>query len=152
LEADRHREEKKDNIDYEYHRILTKKGDFVRSKNELFIANVLDSLGIPYLYEQELYLRMPGNPSIPQIPDYSLPQDSGNPVYIEMLGMMDKDNYKRNWENKRELYEHNSIIMGKNLICFSSKGKSFNYSIIEAVLKNFKNNGIIPDAEVSLDF
>ncbi|MDR0287048.1 MAG: hypothetical protein LBI03_04975 [Clostridiales bacterium] len=66
--------------------------------------------------------------------------------------MMDRDYYRRNWENKKELYEHNGIKMGKNLICFSSKGRSFNYPKIEAVLKNFRDSGIIPDTEVSLDF
>jgi hypothetical protein len=41
--------------------------------------------------------------------------------------------------------------MGKNLICFSSEGRSFNYPVIEAVLKNFINKGVIPNVEVSLD-
>jgi hypothetical protein len=95
---------------------------------------------------------MPGNPLIPQIPDYSILRDDGSPVYIEMLGMMEIDNYRRNWENKKELYRYNSIEMGKNLICFSSEGRSFNYPIIEAVLKNFIIKGEIPNAEVSLDF
>ncbi|MDR0287998.1 MAG: hypothetical protein LBI03_09895, partial [Clostridiales bacterium] len=79
-------------------------------------------------------------------------RDDGSPVYIEMLGMMEIDNYRRNWKNKKELYEHNGIVMGKNLICFSSEGRSFNYPVIEAVLKNFINNGEIPNAEVSVDF
>lgn len=83
---------------------ITKKGEFVRSKSEVIIANLLDDKGINYEYEKELEL---GNMKIH--PDFTVEKDGK--IYIwEHLGMMDNKEYKNNWNIKKSRYEENNII------------------------------------------
>lgn len=91
-------------------RNLTNRGEPVRSKSETIIANLLAQYNIPYEYEKPLQL---GSTTVR--PDFtiSLP---GMTYYWEHLGMMDHDDYRKAWYNRRELYAEYGIHEGKNLI------------------------------------
>jgi hypothetical protein len=90
----------------------TTRGELVRSKSELAIANHLHHLGLDYLYERPLE----GTKALGLLrPDFSFVDDAGDIVVWEHLGMMNRDDYRRSWEWKRKWYEENGFLEGKNL-------------------------------------
>lgn len=90
----------------------TVRGELVRSKSEVIIANALYYNGLDYEYEPELELE--GKIKRPdfKIEDY----DMGIVWYWEHCGMMTDLGYRKRWEEKKKFYEKNGIIEGKNLI------------------------------------
>ena len=92
---------------------LTENGEYVRSKSELNIANLLLKAGIPYKYECPLKLQN-GNLVYP---DFTvLEVKSRRVLYWEHRGMMDDREYSKNAVKKMKIYMQNGIFVGKNLI------------------------------------
>lgn len=93
--------------------IYTAKGERVRSKSEVIIADILNQEGIPYKYECPLQLKGWGK----VYPDFTvLNVRERKEIYWEHLGMMDDLNYVENAMQKIMLYQQNGIFPGKNLI------------------------------------
>lgn len=93
------------------HRSL--KGEMVRSKSEVIIANMLYEAGIEYEYEKELDL---GEDGI-RIPDFTIDDaESGICFYWEHCGMLGDAGYNKHWQEKKAIYEKHDIIEGDNLI------------------------------------
>lgn len=91
----------------------TNRGEYVRSKSELTIANALDGKGIPYKYECPLKLRG----GIIIYPDFTALNVKERRVYYwEHRGMMDTQDYARNSVLRIKDYMRNHIFPGKNLI------------------------------------
>ncbi|RMD01090.1 RNA helicase [Clostridium autoethanogenum] len=90
----------------------TAKGELVRSKSEVIIANCLFHNGIEYQYEAELVLD-----GKVKRPDFTIQdEDTGETWYWEHCGMMRNPTYARRWEEKKKFYEKYGIKEGKNLI------------------------------------
>ncbi len=93
--------------------LLTEKGEQVRSKSEMIIADLLYSEGIPYRYECPLYLEGYGK----VYPDFTvLNIRKRKEMYWEHLGMMDDANYIEKALRKIGNYEKNGIVLGDSLI------------------------------------
>lgn len=93
--------------------IYTEKGERVRSKSEVIIADILKQEGIPYRYECPLQLKGWGK----VYPDFTvLNVQERRELYWEHLGMMDDPNYVESVLQKLTLYQQNGIFPGKNLI------------------------------------
>ena len=91
----------------------TARGELVRSKSEVIIADALFDNDIDYAYEKDLNLGADGIKS----PDFTIEDaESGILFYWEHCGMMTEDNYRRRWEAKREIYAKHGIVEGENLI------------------------------------
>lgn len=109
------------------HRTL--KGDLVRSKSEVIIANMLVESGIEYEYEKELDL---GEDGI-RIPDFTIEDaESGTCFYWEHCGMLGDAGYSKHWKEKKTLYEKHGIVEGNNLIVSQD---SLNGGIDSAAIK-----------------
>jgi ATP-dependent DNA helicase RecQ len=80
----------------------TLSGDFVRSKSEVIIANILYQSGIPFTYEAPL-IALDGSR---RSPDFTVEWD-GKTYYWEHLGMLDIEDYRQDWELKKVWYEAN---------------------------------------------
>ena len=79
----------------------TERGELVRSKSELVIADKLHDRGIDYAYEQPLHL---ANDRI-RYPDFTIADDaSGVTYYWEHLGLYHDPGYRERWEQKRAEY------------------------------------------------
>ena len=90
----------------------TEKGHLVRSKSELVIANMLFQSGIGYEYERVLEGDVePGRLR----PDFSFVTADGDLIVWEHLGMMQREDYRKGWEWKRNWYEKNGFVLGKTL-------------------------------------
>ena len=91
---------------------FTNRGERVRSKSEVLIANTLDQAGIPYRYECPIVLN-----GITFHPDFTVLRISDRKVYYwEHLGMMDDPEYCCDNLQKIRIYERNGIIPGINMI------------------------------------
>lgn len=79
----------------------TERGELVRSKSELVIADKLFARGVEYVYEQPVIL--PDGRS--RYPDFTIADHArGVTFYWEHLGMLGDPGYRRRWERKREEY------------------------------------------------
>lgn len=78
----------------------TLSGELVRSKSEVIVANILFQSGIPFEYEKLLIA--PGGP--PKSPDFTVEWEEKT-YYWEHLGMLDVEDYRRQWELKKAWYE-----------------------------------------------
>jgi ATP-dependent exoDNAse (exonuclease V) alpha subunit len=79
----------------------TERGDLVRSKSELIIADKLFARGIDYAYEQPLVL--PNGHIL--YPDFTITDHArGVTFYWEHLGLLDDPAYRARWEKKRQEY------------------------------------------------
>lgn len=89
----------------------TDRGDFVRSKSELVIANVLNALGLDYRYEEKIVGRVTGGK---MLPDFVFITSRDELIVWEHLGMLDKPEYRERWGVKRQWYEDNDFVQGVN--------------------------------------
>ena len=84
----------------------TERGDLVRSKSELVIADKLYGEGVEYAYEKPLVIS-----GRTYYPDFTIEDDaSGITYYWEHLGMLDDPGYRARWERKREDYLADGIV------------------------------------------
>jgi len=107
----------------------TKKGDMVRSKSEVMLANLYYEMGIPYRYEAELILKNGKK----VYPDFTLLNvDTRQELYHEHMGLLDDDEYRFHNFRKIDEYRKNGIFSGKNLfITFEAAGCPLNIKNIE---------------------
>lgn len=82
----------------------TRRGVAVRSKSEVVVADILDSLGISYEYEKPLYAK--ADPRDFRLPDFTVSFE-GDVYYWEHLGMLSLPSYREAWERKRQWYQVN---------------------------------------------
>ena len=74
----------------------TVRGESVRSKSEVIIANLLHAKGVDYRYEEPLEID-----GITKYPDFTIDDDNtGEKYYWEHLGMLSDVAYRRRWEGK----------------------------------------------------
>lgn len=103
---------------------MTRRGEMVRSKSELIIADMYYSLGIPYRYECELVLKN-GKSKYPDFTLFHAPKRMT--IYHEHLGCMSNQDYIRRNLIKLRAYEENGIFVGKNLLLtFETEDIPFN--------------------------
>lgn len=107
------------NLEYEKKRFgveapeyYSNKGERVRSKSEIIIANLLDTMKIPYRYEMPLKF----TDQITVHPDFTL-IDSKNRrlIYWEHLGMLDDEEYLNMAIAKIRKYEEHGYLLGQQL-------------------------------------
>ena len=91
----------------------TDKGERVRSKSELIIANALFHSKVPYRYEYPLYIKGVGD----FYPDFlCLNPHTGREILWEHFGLMDDATYRNNAISKLAKYSEAGFIPGKNFI------------------------------------
>jgi hypothetical protein len=85
----------------------TARGELVRSKSEVIIANLLHGLDIPYAYEQPFT----GRDGSVRYPDFTIDDaETGQKVFLEHLGMMAEPAYRRRWQSKLEWYRAQGVL------------------------------------------
>ena len=90
----------------------TARGELVRSKSEVIIADALFHNNLEYQYEPELVLE-----GKVKRPDFKIiDADTGDIWYWEHCGMMSDSKYAKRWADKEKFYAKNGIVRGQNLI------------------------------------
>ena len=84
----------------------TARGELVRSKSEVIIANLLHANRIDYRYEEPLEID-----GLTKLPDFTIEDDNtGEKYYWEHLGMLSDGVYRRRWEEKVEWLKGHGIL------------------------------------------
>lgn len=105
--------------------ICTARGERVRSKSEVIIADTLFRYNIPYRYEFPITLKRINSAdirrdfgrSVTLYPDFlCLNTRTRTEFYWEHFGLMDSTEYSNNAAGKLRLYTENGILAGRNLI------------------------------------
>lgn len=90
--------------EYLIHR--TARGEMVRSKSEVIIADHLANKGVEYGYEQPLAIE-----GVTKYPDFTVEDmESGSTYYWEHCGMLHVPSYRRRWEDKLAWYRAHGIL------------------------------------------
>lgn len=116
-------------------RIATSNGDYVRSKSERIIADLLDKYHVPYRYEARLEL----SSRHVVYPDFMvLNVRSRKTLYWEHLGLLSEFDYAKKNFNKINDYEEVGIMLGRNLIITMETGDApINTKLIEEKIKMY---------------
>ena len=84
----------------------TSRGEAVRSKSEVIIANLLHAKRIQYLYEAPLEID-----GVTKFPDFTIEDDNtGRTYYWEHLGMLSDESYRKRWHQKLEWLKEHGIL------------------------------------------
>lgn len=84
----------------------TARGEMVRSKSEVIIADRLSALNVEYMYEHPLSIN-----GATKYPDFTVEDiESGRTFYWEHCGMLYVPSYRRRWEEKLNWYKDNGIL------------------------------------------
>ncbi len=111
------------------------RGEIMRSKSEVIIANRLEVNHVPYLYEKPLYLEGLG-----QIhPDFTIwNRNRRCELYWEHFGLLDDQNYRDRALQRMLAYSQNGIYIGDRLlITGETNNVRLNIDYIDAIIKNF---------------
>ena len=93
---------------------MTLKGELVRSKSEVIIANMLYDAGLKEYYEYEKALDLGEDGKY--IPDFTIEDpESGIKYYWEHCGMLGDYCYSKRWSEKKKVYAKHGIVEGDNL-------------------------------------
>lgn len=114
----------------------TAKGDYVRSKSEVIIADELYANHISYEYEKPLTLE---GARYPVYPDFTIYTPHQKQVVLwEHCGLMNNQAYRDKWEWKKKAYERSGICeWNKNLIItYEAAGGDLN---IDEIRQNVAN-------------
>lgn len=117
----------------------TSRGEKVRSKSELIIADTLAWNKIPYRYEYPLILKNIKKHNFIIHPDfYCLNVRTGKEFVWEHFGLIGNAGYSENVVLKLNDYILNGWLPGKNLITtFESSEYSLNQQVVDELIKNY---------------
>lgn len=114
---------------------LTEKGEQVRSKSELNIANALFRYGIPYKYECPLRLS-DGNTIYPDFTLFDVRRRKE--LYWEHRGMMDDRQYASHAVQRTKSYQKSGIFPGDRLIFTEeTSARPLGTDEIESVIRHY---------------
>ena len=111
----------------------TVRGELVRSKSEVIIADCLHYNNLDYVYEPSVIIG-----GVEKRPDFIIrDEDTGDEWYWEHCGMMNDPKYVKRWQEKKKFYEMNGIKEGKNLIVtYDDENGGLDSSVIDKMIKN----------------
>lgn len=119
------------------HEFLTIKGEVVRSKSEKMIADYLMTEGIPYVCEPQVILK-DGSSVYPDFAALNIFKNKT--IYIEHLGLVDKEDYATKNFVKIIDYEEVGIVLGDNLIItMETKDRPLDMRIVKKKIHDFLN-------------
>ncbi|MBI4622114.1 MAG: AAA family ATPase [Verrucomicrobia bacterium] len=85
---------------------ITSRGEAVRSKSEVIIANLLHAKNVAYHYEHPLEID-----GVAKYPDFTIEDDdTGITCYWEHCGMLRDPAYRRRWKEKQGWYRAHGIL------------------------------------------
>lgn len=121
----------------EHLRFKTEQGEYVRSKSEALIANMLNKHGdtILYRYEQPLKVVIDGKKMI-IYPDFTIINlYTGKVTYWEHIGMLDDGKYASDFVGKTKMYMENDLLLGRDILfSFESSDKPIDTKLIKKMI------------------
>jgi len=123
-------------FDFSASEFYTSKGERVRSKSEVIIADTLSRLNIPYRYEYPLELK---NQNYTIYPDFCcLNLSTRKEIYWEHFGMLDDTDYAAKAVMKINSMSSNGFFPGKNAIfTFETQVSPLNTKYLEKLIAEY---------------
>jgi hypothetical protein len=120
------------------HRLIhiTSRGEAVRSKSEVIIANLLHAKGIDYLYEAPLELG-----GVTKYPDFTIEDDdTGVTYYWEHCGLLHDPGYRSRWEEKKRWYAEQGVseeggANGRLIVTRDQANGSFDSAAVASIIE-----------------
>jgi len=111
----------------------TEKGEYMRSKSELIIANMLYHKGVPYRYEYPVRLKGLGT----IYPDFTvLRVKDKKTIFWEHFGIMDSEEYREKTFEKMNAYILSGFLPGRDFIqTYETYRHPINVKIIEKIIE-----------------
>ncbi len=113
-------------------KLITLRGEEVRSKSELLIANILYLENILYYYESTFRL---GAETV--TPDFIIPLKDGKYIIWEHLGLLEQDRYRKRWSWKKNQYTQYNYVENLNLIITKDTQGSFDTRDIQYMIQTY---------------
>ena len=119
----------------------TARGERVRSKSEVIIADTLTRHHIPYRYEYPLKI-IKGSQPLTIYPDFLCLNIHTRQEFLwEHFGMMDDPDYAQKATSKLRLLQENGILPGRNLILtMETQNTPLSTRVLEKIIKEFFEN------------
>ena len=116
--------------------LYTARGEAVKSKSEVIIADRLNSYGIPYIYELTFTSR---EDIVARYPDFTILNKRTRKEFIwEHQGSMDNPDYCLDSQYKLEWFLKRGYILGKNLIfTYEGSKRQLSTKYVDALIKEF---------------
>ncbi|MDO4501680.1 MAG: hypothetical protein Q4D06_00710 [Coriobacteriia bacterium] len=113
----------------------TEKGDLVRSKSEVIIADKLHRAGVRYLYERPCYIE--GLDTVH--PDFTVLNKRTRQQFIwEHFGLMDDPDYRERALRKVSAYARSGLVLGKGLIAtFETAATPLDVQLVDTYIRSF---------------
>lgn len=109
----------------------TSAGFKVRSKSEQSIVEQLVNYGVPFRYEEVIWINKK-----PYAPDWTFRDRNLEPFYWEHAGMMDLPNYREGHKRKMNVYDGVGIVPWENLIVTYDVKGVINVPMIKSIIEN----------------
>ena len=123
-------------------RYETEQGEFVRSKSEAIIANILyqNRNHILYKYERPLEIIEKGRTKI-IYPDFTILNiHTGKRLHWEHAGLLDNSYYASEFVKKINNYIENDLLPGRDvIITFESQGNGLDIGVVKKLIKEIIN-------------
>lgn len=121
---------------------FTRRGERVRSKAEVIIADMLVDMQVPYKYEYPVLMK-DGEVCYP---DFTILLPHSKEIkYLEHCGMMDDEKYLDRFFNKLSIYNRNGIVLGRNLfMTFESKKHVLDMRELKRVIESIIESDSVP--------
>lgn len=116
----------------EHLRHRTLRGEYVRSKSEALLANILFFHNISYEYEKPLHLS-----GHLLYPDFTISLPDGSVLYWEHLGMLNDAEYSRSWAKKNNVYMKNGLSEGNGLIITRDRNGVFDAEDVQRKIQDY---------------
>jgi len=117
----------------------TERGELVRSKSEVIIANILhyNRKDVLYKYERPLNLKIRGMAKI-VYPDFTIMNmHTGRIIYWEHAGRMDDLEYADEFVRKMNTYINNGLFPGRDIILtFETQGNPLDIGVVKKIAKS----------------
>ena len=115
--------------------LVTERGETVRSRAELIIANMANQLMVPYFYEKPLYLEGLGTVYTDLL---ALNVRLRKEILIEYLGMMHDPEYAARAVERINAYIRSGFYPGENLILiFEAEGSPLDTRLVRTLLERY---------------
>ena len=117
--------------------LKTARGETVKSKSEVIIADRLYAAGVPYVYEYKTVVD--DDWASMNYPDfYVLNKRTGEEFFSEHFGKMDDEKYCLTSQLKLEKYSQKGLVPGKNLILsFEGSQRPISTEYIDYLIKSY---------------
>lgn len=112
---------------------VTDGGDLVASKSEEIIANTMYAYGVSYQYEKELVIN-----GTALKPDFTVQRPDGSAVLWEHAGLLDQEDYERQFVRKLELYRQAGYTQMKNLIVTYDENGAFDAATARDMIELYR--------------